>query len=482
MDISDSSLATVVVSLRSEAEAAGPGGKLPSSRLLVQRWGISPVTLSRAVGLLIAEGVVVSRPGSGVFATERAKPAPSTRVDFSWQELALGGPTEDAWSAPRPDPAAMLRMLRTPSTDTIDLAGGYLHESLQPSKALAGAMGRAGRRPGTWAQAPAEGIPELRSWFALDIGGRHGPLSANEVLICSGGQAALVTALRALTDPGQSVLVESPTYPGTLAAAWAAGLRCVPIPVDDDGLRVDLVQEAFDRSGARVIVCQPQFQNPTGAVLSTDRRSQLMEVVKAAKAFVIEDDFARDLVHDDAPALAPPLAVDDPDGHVVHIRSLTKAASPSLRIAALTARGAAYERLRSTHVITSFAVSRPLQETALELVASPAYATHLRRLATALRERRDTTTRLLAAQCPYLSVGLPRSGGYLVWVGLPAGLSDDQVSEEALRQGVAVSPGTAYYAPGGPTSHVRLSYMAPASLDEIEQGIERLDVAVSRCR
>jgi DNA-binding transcriptional MocR family regulator len=372
----------------------------------------------------------------------------------------------------------MMRMLWTPPDGVIDLSVGYLHETLQPSKALADAMGRAGRRPGTWTRAPAEGIPELRAWFADDIGGRQGPIGANDVLVSSGGQTALVTALRALTDPGQAVLMESPTYPGTLAAAGAAGLRCVPIPVDADGMRVELLEEGFARSGARVLVCQPLFQNPTGAVLAPERRARLMDAVRAARAFVIEDDFTRRLVHEDAPDLPQPLAADDPHGHVVHIRSLTKPTSPSLRIAALAARGAAFERLRDTHVINSFFVPRPLQETALELMTSPSYATHLRRLATALRDRRETMSQTLADLCPHLTVHAARPGGYHIWASLPDGVADDQATAAALRQAVSVSPGSTYYPADGPTRHLRLSYVAPASTDEIARGIERLDQAL----
>ncbi|MFG1814245.1 PLP-dependent aminotransferase family protein [Kribbella sp. NPDC049174] len=468
----DSSLAVVVGRLRAEATTRGPGGRLPASRLLVKRWGISPVTLSRAVTVLTAEGVVVSRPGAGVFVSDRVPRRSLAAADLSWQQRTLIGE--------RPKTTAMMRMLATPVDEVIDLSTGYLHESLQPSKALADAMGRAGRRPGTWTRAPAEGLPELRAWFAADIGGRDGPLGANDVLITSGGQTALVSALRALVDPGQAVLVESPTYPGTLAAAAAAGLRCVPVPVDADGVRVELLEEAFASSGARVLVCQPLFQNPTGAVLAPGRRAQLMDAVRRADAFVIEDDFTRRLVHDDASDLPQPLAADDPDGHVVHIRSLTKPTSPSLRIAALTARGAAFERLRDTHVINSFFVPRPMQETALELMTSPSYATHLRRLATALRDRRETTMRSLAERCPHLTVRAARPGGYHVWASLPDAVRDDDAVAEGLRHAVSVSPGSAFYLPGGPNRHLRLSYVAAASPDEIVRAVERLDQALRR--
>ncbi|MGW1346092.1 aminotransferase-like domain-containing protein [Kribbella sp. NPDC002412] len=470
----DSSLDVVVGRLRAQAAASSPGDRLPSSRLLVKRWGISPVTLSRAVTVLMAEGAVVSRPGAGVFVSGRGPRRSEAAADLSWQDQALTGERQSI--------TAMMRMLAKPVDEVVDLSTGYLHESLQPTKALADAMGRAGRRPGTWTRAPAEGIPELRAWFAADIAGRDGPLGASDVLISSGGQTALVTAIRALTDPGDSVLVESPTYPGTLAAAGAAGVRCVAVPVDADGVRVELLAEAFASSGARVLLVQPLFQNPTGAVLAPGRRAQLMDAVRAAGAFVIEDDFTRRLVHGDAPDLPQPLAADDPDGHVVHIRSLTKPASPSLRISALTARGVAFDRLRATHVVNSFFVPRPMQETALELMTAPSYATHLRRLAAALRDRRETTTRSLAERCPHLTVHAARPGGYHVWTSLPDGVLDDQAAAEAWRHSVAVSPGSAFHLPGGPTRHLRLSYVAAASPDEIVRGVERLDQALRRLR
>jgi DNA-binding transcriptional MocR family regulator len=425
------------------------------------------------VTVLVAEGLVRSRPGAGVFVVEqqRRRAAPA---DLSWQADVLQS------SRQPPRTTALLQMLAAPVDGVVDLSTGYLHESLQPTKAMADAMSRAGRRPGTWTRAPAAGIPELRAWFAADIGGREGLITADDVLISSGGQTALVTALRTLADPGQAVLVEAPTYPGTLAAAQSVGLRCVPVPVDRDGLRVELLDEAFATSGARVLVCQPLFQNPTGSVLAPARRARLMEAVSAAGAFVIEDDFVRRLVHDDAPDLPRPLAAEDLDGHVIHIRSLTKPTSPSLRVSALSARGPAFARLRDTQVINSFFVPRPMQETAVELVTSPSYATHLRRLAAALRDRRETLTQSLEERSPALRLDVVRPGGYHVWATLPDGLSDDQVVAEAVSSGVAVSSGRDFYLPGGPTQHLRFSYAAAASTDELVRGVERFCLGLRR--
>ncbi|MGK5501109.1 PLP-dependent aminotransferase family protein, partial [Streptomyces sp. URMC 125] len=397
-----SSVAQLVAALRKDLHRYSEGEKLPSSRELVSRYRVSPVTVSRAISALAAEGLVVSRPGTGVFRSVPPRTA-GPPGDVSWQDVALSADPSPApvdASSRSAGAEGLLATLTPPPPEVIDLGGGYLHPVLQPESALAAALARAGRRPGAWSRPPVEGIAELRHWFARDIGGPDGRLGASDVLITAGGQSALTTALRALASPGAPVLVESPTYPGLLAVARAAGLRPVPVPVDADGVRTDLLAEAFRATRARAFVCQPLFQNPTGAVLSPQRRREVLRIARSHSAFVLEDDFARRLVHADTPRLPPPLAADDPDGLVVHVRSLTKATSPSLRIGALAARGPVYERLRAIQVIDSFFVPRPLQETALELVGSPAWSRHLRSLAAALRDRRTAALAALREVLP----------------------------------------------------------------------------------
>ncbi|MBB0246456.1 aminotransferase class I/II-fold pyridoxal phosphate-dependent enzyme, partial [Streptomyces alkaliphilus] len=278
---------------------------------------------------------------------------------------------------------------------------------------------------------------------------------------------------------GSPVLVESPTYPGTLAVARAAGLRPVPVPVDTDGVRTDLLADAFAATRARLFVCQPLFHNPTGAVLSAHRRGEVLRVARAAGAFVVEDDFARRLVHADSPASPPPLAADDPDGVVVHIRSLTKATSPSLRIGALTARGPARERLRAVHVVDGLLVPRPLQETALELLGSPAWPRHLRTLAEALRQRRVALLAALRGVLPGLVPQRPPRGGYHLWARLPDGTDERAVVASALRHGVAVTAGGPYFPVEPPAPHLRLSHVGVPGATHLEEGVRRLRRALA---
>ncbi|MCC3768023.1 PLP-dependent aminotransferase family protein [Streptomyces sp. UNOC14_S4] len=472
-----SSVAELGAILRGELDRYSPGEKLPSSRSLVERFRVSPVTVSRALGVLAAEGLVVTRPGAGAF---RAEPhaAPARAGDTSWQQVALSAePAGDA--VPRTvDATAVVATLAEPPPGVIELSGGYLHPTLQPERALAAALARAGRRPGAWGRPPLDGVTELRAWFAREIGGPAGTVAASDVLITAGGQSALTAVLRALAPPGAPVLVESPTYPGMIAAARASGLRLVPVPTDARGVRTDLLAEAFRASGARLFVCQPLFQNPTGAVLSDERRREVVRIAREAGAFVVEDDFARRLAHEDAPPLPPTLAADDPDGIVVHVCSLTKATSPSLRVGALAARGPVLERLRAIQIVDSFFVPRPLQEAALELVGSPAWARHQRTVAAELRTRREALLTAVRRELPALETDFVPPGGFTVWLRLPDGTDETALAAAAFREGVAVAPGRPYYAAEPAAPHVRLSFAAAAGTAELAEGVSRLATAL----
>ncbi|MDI3407122.1 aminotransferase-like domain-containing protein [Streptomyces cavernicola] len=465
-----SSVGDLAKLLRTEVKRYSPGGKLPSSRALVERYRVSPVTVSRALAQLAAEGLVVTRPGAGAF---RAEPRTAARPagDTSWQQLALSADAAAELVPRAVDASGVLASLAEPPAGVIEFNCGYLHPSLQPEQAMAAALARAGRRPGAWGRPPMEGLLELREWFARGCGGA---VTAAEVLITAGGQSALTTALRALAPPGAPVLVESPTYPGMLAIARAAGLRPVPVPVDTDGVRPELLAAAFEATGARVFVCQPLFQNPTGAVLAPQRRGEVLRIAREAGAFVVEDDFVRRLVHADAGPLPDPLIADDPDGVVVHVCSLTKATSPSFRVCALVARGPVLERLRAIQIVDNFFVPRPLQEAALELVGSPAWSRHLRGVATQLKDRRDAMTSALLREVPELDLPHIPVGGYHLWLRLPDGTDEAALVSAALRAGVAVTTGRPYFCAEPPAGHVRLSFAGLAGDAEIAEGVRRL--------
>jgi DNA-binding transcriptional MocR family regulator len=242
-------------------------------------------------------------------------------------------------------------------------------------------------------------------------------------------------------------------------------------------VRTDLLEAAFRATGAKVFVCQPLYANPHGASLALDRRAELLRIVRAAGAFLVEDDYARDLALDDDPP--EPLASADGDGHVIYIRSLTKAAAPGLRVGAIAARGAAGARIRAARVVDDFIVAGPLQEAALDLVSSPAWRRHRRTTAAALTERRDLLVAAVRRHLPGASVEIVPRGGFSLWVRLPDGLDDVAIAAEAEREGVFVSPGRPWFPAEAPGPFLRLAFAA-APADELDRGAQILGEVVAR--
>ncbi|WP_157250252.1 PLP-dependent aminotransferase family protein [Nonomuraea typhae] len=457
-----SSSGELAARMREMVARLSPGDRLPSSRELIQRYRVGPATVSQAIALLAAEGAVITRPGSGTYVAARPRQR-AEAADTAWQTVTLADRSVDTrilTGPPGPAPEG-----------TIMLDGGYLHRSLQPAQILTAALGRAARRPDAWDRAPAGGLAALRSVFAT----MTGDVSADDVLVTAGGQSALSMAFRAIAAPGDPVLVESPTYPGAIAAAKAAGLRPVPVPMDDDGLQPGLLADAFAMTRARLLYCQPTYHNPTGAVLAPQRRRQVIDAARAAGAFVIEDDYARHLGH--GTPVPPPLLADDGDGTVVYLTSLTKPAAPSLRIGALVARGPVMARLRAIRMVDDFFVTRPLQETAVELLSSPAWDRHVRTLAAALRERRGALVAALARELPGWTLAHVPAGGLHLWVRLPYGADDSAIADTARQYGVAVSAGNRYFATELPGAWLRLGFAATGDHAELAEATRRLAAA-----
>lgn len=458
----DSSADALAEALRRVAAGAAPGARLPSSRELVSEYAVSPLTVARAVARLAAEGLVMTRPGQGTFVVSSTSRA-SADSDTSWQTVAL--PARDVEPVPVDLPAV------GGAEGTISLAGGYLHPSLQPTGALASALARAGRRPGAWDRSAPRGIEPLRKLFARQIGP---PVTAQDVLITSGGQSALSLAFRAIALPGATVLVESPTYPGALAAIRGAGMQPRQVPMDEQGLRPDLLSEAFGDSGARVLYCQPAMHNPTGRSIASDRRAEILEVARAAGAFLVEDDFARHLAH--GRTLPRPLITDDEHGSVIHVTSLTKPSSPSFRLGALAARGPVMRRLEAVRYVDDFFVARPLQEAAVELLSSPAWDRHLARLRVALLDRRRHVATGMATYLPGWMIDTIPDAGLHLWVRLPADFTDAAVADAARRHGVIVNAGSPFFAADPDRDRLRIN-IAAADRSQLTDAARRLAAA-----
>lgn len=441
-----------------------PGDRLPSVRALMAELGVSPATVRQAVSQLVRAGTVDTVPGSGTFVAVQRTAMPDVG-DRNWQATALGIDTTGS------DILAPVRSM--PTSDTIDLASGYPDTSIQPVALVSRSLREMARRPATFGRAPGEGIPALRDWFAEQIASRR----SHTVLIMPGGQSALSLVFRSLTVPGDIVLMESPTYVGAIATARSAGLVLVPVPADDGGMLVDQLAATIERTGAKVLYIQPRFHNPTGVNLAGDRHPALMKIASRYNLMIVEDDWLYDL---DDPATAPrSLVSNDPDGHVINIRSLTKSISPAIRIAGVAAAGAVANRLWQTRSTEDFFVSPILQEIASNVVTSPGWPGHLRHIRATLAERQRALVSALS-RVPGWTPRI-RRGPLHIWLDTPDSMDADVLRDAALRHGVAIVAGTQWHPSDAPKSFIRLS-SAAVPMPLIEVGASRLAEAIDSVR
>jgi DNA-binding transcriptional MocR family regulator len=448
--MANDSAGRIVVALRDWIAAAPPGAQLPSNRSLVLAHSASPVTVQKAVRQLAALGLVESRPGVGTFVrTVR----PSRPADHGWQTAALG--------AGRSRLSGLSSTQRAAGPDAIALHSGYPDKDLLPERLVRAALGRAARSEAAMTRSPAAGVPELQSWFASQVAARApvgvAPPTARDVIVIAGSQSGLSSIFRAVVGPGQPLLVESPTYWGALLAAEQAGVILVPVPTGAHGPDPDDVDRAFAETGARAFYAQPTFANPTGAQWSAETGRAVLDVVRAHRAFLVEDDWAHDLGIDAEPR---PLVDQDDDGHVIHLRSLTKSVSPALRVAALIARGPARDRILADRAAETMYVSGVLQAAALDVVTHPGWTTHLRRMRVQLRTRRDLLLDSVHAHAPQVLVEHVPLGGLNLWARLPDGTSVDHLVRESASRGLLVAPGSEWFPAEPPGPYVRLNFSA----------------------
>lgn len=421
-----------------------PGTRLPSTRAIAAEHGVGPVTVQTALRILVAEGLVETRPGSGTYVA--ATPQRATSGDTAWQSTALGeaGVLDDVLSG-----------TRSVAPEAMSMHRGYLSPELLPGSLLRAAVTRASRDPAILLGAEMNtGVPQLRSWFARELGDRA-RYDAADVLVTGAGQTAVSVTLRALAASGEAVVMEAPTYWGAILAARAHGLRIVPIARTPDGIDPADLDATLEAHHARVFYAQPTFANPTGQSWSSAVRAEVMRVLAARKAFLIEDDWARDLAIGDPPH---PVAADDPDGHVVYIRSLTKGMSPSIRVAGLISRGAAHRRITTSRWASELFTPGLAQHVALDVLSAPGWPRHVANLRRTLRHRRDELAALLA-DVPVEVDRLP-GGGLSLWLRLPGRVAARDVVRRASALGLELSPGDEWFPAEPPADYVRMSFAA----------------------
>lgn len=450
--MNDDSSGRIVDTLRIWLRDAPPGARLPSTRSLAAEHRASPVTVQRALRTLTGQGLVETRPGVGTFARSARAARPA---DHRWQTDALRSPPTTG--------ATTSSALRSPPNDVISLHAGYPDRDLLPQRLVRSALARAARTDAAVTRPPTAGLPELQAWFAGELA-RDAPSdvtapAVHEVVVVPGSQSGLSSVFRSVVGAGRPLLTESPTYWGAIRAAAHAGVHVVPVPSGPQGPDPVQLDRAFEETGARAFYAQPHYANPTGAQWSPALSADVLAVVRRHDAFLVEDDWAHDFGITTSPS---PLAAHDDTGHVVYLRSLSKSVSPTLRVAAIVARGPVRARILTDQAAESMYVSGLLQAAALDVVTQPGWRTHLRGLREQLRARRDLLASALAEHAPDVELEHLPAGGLNLWLRLPGAVDAEALALDCERSGLVVAPGGEWFPAEAPAPYLRLNYSGPS--------------------
>lgn len=443
------------------------GQQLPPTRELALQLGVNRNTVTAAYDLLVDEGTATGHTGRGTFVSAAAAPLGSAAVDGAW----FGSFSRALQSAAAANLQAHYRTAT--SAEGISFAGSYPAADLLPVEPFRRAMAAAMREHGAeiLSYGPTAGYAPLRTAVAASMRERGSRVSADDLMITNGSQQAIEIVLRAFVDPGDVVLVEDPTYTGALGVLGALGARLVGVPLDERGVRVDLLARALERHRPRVVYVQPTFHNPTTQVLDLDRRREIVALAARHGCVVVEDDWAGDLRFE-GPDLPTLHALDD-GGHVVYLSTFSKKLIPGIRVGWVAAPPAVRERLLVLKQVEDHGTSLVLQAALHEFLRNGSLEEHLANVRTAYRARRDAMLEALDREFPATARWVRPLGGLFVWVELPPGVDANELAVDALREGISIGPGTLFHVEGRGSGAMRVSF-ASTSPDRIGRGIAAL--------
>jgi 2-aminoadipate transaminase len=342
----------------------------------------------------------------------------------------------------------------------------------------------AARGPDLLQYGPTHGFAPLVDVFLALLAGRDIRATTDEVIVTTGSQQGLDLVARTLLDPGDVVLLELPSYTGAISAFRNTQATLVGVRQDGDGIDLDDLHAQFSRAraiGRRVkfVYIVPNFQNPTGALLSLEKRRRLLEWAAREQVLIVEDDPYNDLFFEDVASAADtrPIKADDAEGRVVYLSSLSKTLAPGFRTAWITAAPPLIAKLDTAKQAADLCTGNFDQHIVYEACRRGVLARRIPELRRYYQDKRTVMEQALRREVGDLLTWLTPRGGFFLWASLPAGLDSQTLLTHAVRHGVIFVAGRAFFVDGTGGNFVRLAFSGPDHAT-IDTGVTRLAHAI----
>lgn len=431
-----------------------PGDRLPSVRQACRIHNISPITVTQAYYLLESRGLIEARPKSGYFVR--------ARLGRNLPEPEMSHPAGGSTQLQVSDFIfRILDSVRDPSV--VPLGSSFPSPYLYPLDKLGRFLAGAARKfdPLATVTDLPPGNEELRRQLALRYLAQGAPVSPQEIVITSGAMEGLNLCLQAVTQPGDLIAIESPTFYAGLQASERLGLKVIEIPSHPrEGVSLAALEDALRRHPIKACLFMLNFANPTGSLVSDERKQALVELLSRHDVPLIEDDVYAELYQGQQAPLCS--KAEDKSGLVMHVSSFSKCLAPGYRVGWVAA-GRYAGRIQRLKLSTSLATTIPVQIALADYLKQGGYENHLRHLRQALARQEAELVQAVEKHFPAGTRLARPQGGYFLWLELPRQVDALLLHQQALDHGASTAPGPIFSAKREFGHHLRLNFGHPDS-------------------
>ncbi|UAY56003.1 MocR-like pyridoxine biosynthesis transcription factor PdxR [Arachidicoccus terrestris] len=465
-----------------------PGQMLPSSRELAQSLQLNRKTVVATYEELNLQGWVESRPRSGIYVSSKLPDTSAnikkTKNKNTARPLHPGFPLKYHSASLQNDAIDRSRKSFDESPVKYQIDDGFPDPRLAPMEALAREYRRFGK--GRFSNkylmyGPEHGSLRLRMELVSFLNRTRGmQVSEKEILITKGTQMALYLSSQLLVQPGDTVMVPEPGYIDANRTFAFAGANLIYIPVDKDGMDIDVIEKHCKKKVPKIIYVIPHHHRPTTVTLNAERRMRLLNLADKYHFALIEDDYDFDYHYASTPLF--PLASIDTGGHIIYVGSFCKSIAPGIRIGFMVAPQTVIDRAAALRRLIDRQGEQLIEEALAELFHTGDIIRHIKKSYKTYLERLDTTCDLLQKNLgQFLTFDRPQ-GGLAIWARYKGEISARKVAQEALQTGLKISDGTNYFfhhKTNQPDNFVRIGYCS-LNPQEMESAIGLWKQALTR--
>lgn len=460
-----------IISDKVTSQVLPAGTKLPPERVLAQLFSVSRTTAINAYRHLEQQGMVNTRVGSGTYVAGQLSDTDSSTAHVPWAQLFTPYPQT-------PLSSILRELVSPPAPDTISLAAGMGDPDLYPVGTFMDLYSEHIQHAerADFGHIPTEGYDPLRHSVAAMLAAKGIPTKKDNVMILAGSQQGLYLLSKILLEPGDCVIIESPSFIGAIQVFQASGARVLSLP-PDDRFPLAALEDYLIRYRPKMLYLMPTFHNPTGRTMSLKERQDLLQLAARHRLIIIEDDPYSDLYYDRVPP--PALKALDSYGGVVYLSTFSKNLFSGLRTGYISASPILINRLALEKQYIDLHSNNISQWLVQLFLDTGNLDSHLSLIRREYKKRRDDTAKALQRFCgKHIDFAIP-DGGFYFWCKIKQSGTSRRLLHEATKIGVSFVPGEAFYTTPTQDKDFRVCFTTH-NQTVLHEGIRRLAKAIAQ--